>query len=269
VFKTFRQVIRENWEMRGQIWHLAAIDIQKSVRGAVLGWFWLFVRPIIYIAVFWFALEMGLRGSDTIGDYPYFLWLSVGLIPWFFLSKILTGGASVYNSYSYLVNRVQFPLSVISSFYTLSNLIIFMVTFVVMLIVSVICRVPVTLYWLQLPFLILIMFVFSILWSMLASPLSALSKDFRELVKALGMPAFWLSGVIFNVGNIDLPGVFTMLHLNPVAFFTTSFRAALCDQYWIWEKPEVLLPFTGVFLIFFLLAMRNYSRLRKVVPDVV
>jgi teichoic acid transport system permease protein len=269
VFETVKQVVRENWGMRGQIWHLALVDIQKSVRGAVLGWFWLFIKPILYIAVFWFALELGLRGSETVGDYPYFLWLSVGLIPWFFLSKALVGGANVYKNYSYLVNRVHFPLSVISTFYILSAFIIFIITFTVMIIVAVICRVPITIYWLQLPVLIVLMFLFAVFWSMTASPLTALSKDFKELVGALGMPTFWLSGIIFNMENIDLPGSTAILHLNPAAFFASSFRAALCNQYWVWEKPEVILPFTAVFLIFFLLAMRNYSRLSKVVADVV
>ncbi|MDR1184239.1 MAG: ABC transporter permease [Coriobacteriales bacterium] len=269
VFKALRQIIQENWNMRSQMWHLAVVDLQKSVRGAVLGWFWLFVRPITYIAVFWFALELGLRASETIGDTPYLFWLSVGIIPWLFFSRMLTGGANVYSTYSYLVNRVQFPLSVISTFYALGNFIIFMITFIVMIIVALILGVSVTVYWLQLPLLILILFIFSVLWSIMTAPLAALSKDFRELIKALGMPTFWLSGVIFNVENIGIPGSVEILHLNPMAFFATSFRAALCNNYWIWENPKACLPFVAVFLIVFLLALRNYSRLRRVVPDVV
>jgi teichoic acid transport system permease protein len=269
MFKTLKQIVRENWAMRAQIWHLAVVDIQKNVRGAVLGWFWLFVKPIVYISVFWFALELGLQGSRTVGDYPFLYWLAVGLIPWFFLSSALVGGANVYKTYPYLVNRVQFPLSVISTFYILSAFIIFIVSFVVMLVIALIFRVPVTIYWLQIPVLIVLMFLLAVFWSIMASPLAALSKDFRELLKALSLPLFWLSGTIFNIENINIPGISTVLHLNPVAFFASSFRAALCDQYWVWEKPEIVWPFLVVFLIIFLLALRNYSSLSKVVSDVV
>ena len=105
------------------IGHLAVFDLKKQSRGAVLGWAWFFVRPAIYIFCFWFAIDIGLKAGRTApGDAPYILWLSAGIIPWFFMNNMLSGGISVMNRYSYLVNKVKFPLSAISSVYTLSSM---------------------------------------------------------------------------------------------------------------------------------------------------
>ena len=60
MLNTLREILQENWQWRNQIMNLAVIDLHKTVRGAVLGWIWLLVKPVTYIAVFWFALELGL-----------------------------------------------------------------------------------------------------------------------------------------------------------------------------------------------------------------
>ena len=199
---TLREILKENWEWRRQIVNLAVLDLHKTVRGAVLGWAWLFIKPLTYIAVFWFALDLGLRASGSIdGDYPYILWLSAGLIPWFFMQNMLNTGANVYRRYPFLVNRIHFPLSAISNFYALSQFIVFLVLMVGLLVVCFLTGVRITAYALQLPFIWLGMFLFWVCFSVMVSPLSALSKDFNNLLKAFSTPLFWISGIIYNVGN--------------------------------------------------------------------
>lgn len=265
---TLRLIFSENWEWRKQIANLAVMDIRKTVRGAVLGWVWLFVKPLTYVAVFWFALELGLRAGKSVGDYPYILWLVAGLIPWFFMQNILNTGANVYRRYPFLVNRIRFPLSAISTFYVLSQFIINMILVALVLVVCVISQTGISVYLLQLPLVFLMMLVFWICFSVMVSPLSAISKDFNNLLKAFATPIFWISGVIFNVSSLNVPLVQQILAFNPVTFFVTASRASFCDQYWIWEKPELLVPFLVVFAITFLLAVFSYHRLRRDVADV-
>lgn len=265
---TLRLIFSENWEWRKQIANLAVMDIRKTVRGAVLGWVWLFVKPLTYIAVFWFALDLGLRAGDSVGDYPYILWLVAGLVPWFFMQDMLSTGANVYKRYPFLVNRIRFPLSAISTFYVLSQFLIDLMLIVLVLVVCVLTQTGISIYLIQLPFVFLAMFLFWVCFSIMVSPLSALSKDFNNLLKAFGTPIFWISGIIFNVHSLNIPAIQTILAFNPVTFFVTASRASFCDQYWIWEKPELLLPFLAVFVATFVLAVLSYHRLRRDVADV-
>jgi len=268
MFAALRRIIRENWEWRSQIWRLAVTEIQKQVRGAALGWIWLIITPSVYIAVFWFALAMGLRAGSPVDGVPYLVWLTVGIIPWFFMSDMLTGGADVYRRYPYLVNRLRFPIPVISSFYGMAKFIIFLITMVIVIAVMAIFRVPFSVYALQAPVIAVVMYVFWTLWSMCMSPLSAISKDFHNLIKAMSTPLFWISGIIFNLADIKHAWVRWAMGFNPVAFFVTSLRASLCEKYWIWNNPELIYPFLVVFVLLFLGALRVQTRLGPEVADV-
>ena len=226
MFATLKQVVGENWHWRRQVWNLA-----KTYRGAALGKIWLFAKPAVYILVFWVALKFGLRSSSDVNGKPFLLWLAAGVFPWFFMSDMITTGSDVYRRYPYLVNRIKFPLSLISTFYTLSLLIIFACMMAFTIVVALLTGVHLGRYMLQLPLVMVFMFLFWVAWSMALSPLSAISRDFSNLLKTLGTPFFWLSGILF------------------------------AD----WES---FLPFLFVLLIFVVLALHNYHRLYMEVPDV-
>ncbi|MCL2317288.1 MAG: ABC transporter permease, partial [Actinomycetia bacterium] len=199
---------------------------------------------------------------------PFILWLSVGMVAWYFMSDMLTAGMNVYRRYPYLVNKVRFPLSVISSFFALSSFFVYLMSTAVIVAFMLAFRVPVTIYALQLPVVAVLMFVFFVFWSILMAPLATLSKDFGNLMKSLTTPMFWLSGVLFSVANIRSHTIQTLLHFNPVTFFVTSVRASLCENYWIWNQPTLLLPFAYVAIIVVILALRTYARLSREVADV-
>ena len=262
------EILHDNWAWRDQAWHLAVTDLQKEARDAVLGWAWLIIKPATYIAVFWFALEIGLRSVKPSGDYPYILWLSVGMVAWYFMSDLLNAGMGVYRRYPYLVNRVRFPISVISTFYAMSSFMVYLMSMAMVFVFMLIFRVPFSVYLLQLPVLTLVMFVFFTFWSILMAPLATLSKDFGNLMKSLTTPMFWLSGVLFSVANVKSRVVQTILHFNPITFFATSVRATICDKFWIWQNASLLLPFLLVLALVIVLALRTYARLSREVADV-
>ena len=268
MFETFKQILKENWDMRKQIWSLAVSELVKTYRGSALGWFWLFARPAIYIFVFWFTLSLGLRRGNDVAGAPYLLWLAAGIMPWFMMQQMISAGGSVYNRFGYLVNRIKFPLSVISTFYVLSLLIILVVELVIMVALCLVFQVHISRCLVQIPLLLLLMFVYWIAYSMMMSPLSALSKDFANLLRTLTTPLFWLSGIFFHLDS--LPHVAqVIMYFNPVAWFVQAFRDCFVYRQWIWDTPEQLAVFVFTFALTIVLAIRNYRRLREVIPDVI
>lgn len=263
---TLITIFKDNWQWRKQICRLAVFELIKKSRGAVLSWAWLFIKPAMYIFVFWFALDLGLRvGSEM--DPPFFLWLVAGLIPWFFMQEMIGTGSDVLHRYPYLVNKIKFPLSGISAIYTISNLIVHLGLVVVLFVIYFAMGMPLDLYLLQVPFIIFLMALFFNIYSILASLLSALSKDFANLIKALMTPLFWLSGIIYNVSSLDIPWVQNILLFNPVTFFANAFRDAFHQKIWVWENPEALICFGIVFLVTFIVMLLVYKRLHEEVSD--
>jgi teichoic acid transport system permease protein len=264
----FSEIVRDNWRWKGQAWHMAVTDLVKESRGAVLGWAWLLIKPAVYICVFWFGIVIGLKSGHDEGNTPYILWLSIGMIPWYFMQDMLTTGMNVYRRYPYLVNKIRFPLSVISTFFALSSFIAFLMSMAAILIIMVCCGIPLTIYAIQVPFIAVIMLVFFIAWSVMTAPLATLSKDFYSLVKALATPIFWMSGVLFDVAGVKSAVIRHILAFNPVTFFVTAFRDALSTKVWLWDKPDQVMPFIFIAVILFVLAFRSYSRLNREVADV-
>ncbi len=226
MLKSLTDIVKDNWLWRKQIVRLALFGVIKKTRGAVLSWGWILIKPALFVFVLWFALAIGMRAGEN-ADPPFFLWLIAGFIPWFYMSEMLGAGADVFRSFSYLVNKVKFPLSGIPTLFNLSSLFVHVVLLVILFVVYFLHNMPLDLYLLQIPLIVLIMSLFFNMYSLLASLISALSRDFFHLVKAVTTPLFWLSGIIFDVSNIGITWIETILLFNPSTFFATSLRDAL------------------------------------------
>ena len=270
MLNTLVTIIRDNWEWRSQIRKLAVFDMLKTARGAALGWAWLFIKPATYIFCFWFALALGLRagaGADP-GAPPYILWLVAGMIPWFFMQDMLGPGVDVLHRYSYLVNKIKFPLSGISTIFVLASMLVELMLMAALFIIYFLCGMSFDIYLLQVPLLLILMFIFWDMASIMFSQLSGISKDFANLMKALSTPFFWLSGVIFDVSKIDVAWIQRILDFNPVTFFINAFRDAFYDKTWFWENTSALIGFIIVFVATLVMMLWLYKKINKEVADV-
>lgn len=266
--KSFINIIKEHKEYKNQIFKLAKADLKKTYRGAALGWSWAIIKPTVTIFVYWFAFTIGLRMAGNVGKFPYFLWLISGVVPWFYMSDMITGGADAIRKYSYLVTKMKFPISTIPTFVNISKFIVHLFLMVIVVAIFMMFGFKPDIYLLQLPFYMIIMFVFFNLWSLFASLLAAISKDFLNLVKAFVTAIFWLSGIIWNADTVTIPWLRRFLNLNPVTFIVNGYRNCFINKIWFWEQPKrmvYVVIFTAIMLI---LALWSYRKLRKEIPDV-
>ena len=117
-----KTIFNEHLKYRKQIVKLAKSDLIKTYRGSALGWAWAFIKPVVTIFVFWFAFSFGLRTGNDVDGYPFFLWMIAGFVPWFYMTEMITGGASCIRGNKHLVTKMKFPISVIPTFTSLSKL---------------------------------------------------------------------------------------------------------------------------------------------------
>ena len=265
---TFIQIIKDHYSYRHQIFKLAIADLRKTYRGAALGWAWAIIKPAVTIFVYWFAFEIGLRAGKSVNGYPFFLWLVAGLIPWFYMSSMLTSGTDSIRKYSYLVTKMKFPVSTIPTFVSISKFLVHIFLVVIMILIFVVMgRIP-TIYIAQLPFYMLLNLIFFTIFSLLSGLLASMSKDFANLVKSFVTAIFWLSGIVWNINTLSIPWLKSLLMLNPVTFLVEGYRNCLVNHVWFWEQPKRLMYFGIITLIMLILAVITYRRLRKEIPDV-
>lgn len=265
---TIIEIIHEHISYREQIFKLAKSDLIKTYRGAALGWAWAIIKPLVTLFVFWFAFTIGLRSGKPVEGYPFFLWLESGFLPWFYMSELIVGGAGCIRKYSHLVTKMKFPISIIPTYFNISHLYTHFILLGLTIILFWVFGYPPDIYLLQLPIYILMMFLFFTVWSLLSGLLSAISKDFQNLVSAFQQAIFWMSGILYNVDTIRHSWVRLLLKFNPVTVIAGGFRKCFIYKEWFFEDPVELICYLTTLTVFTLAALWAYRKLRKEIPDV-
>lgn len=264
----FIRIIKEHLLYRQQLIKLAKADIVKTYRGAALGWSWAIIKPTVTIFVYWFGFEIGLRSGKDVNGFPFFLWLIAGMVPWFYISEMLSSGTDAIRKYSYLVTKMKFPVSTIPTFLSISKLSINMILVVIMMIIYIAFGFRPDIYWVQVLFYTLLSFLIWTAWALFSSLLAAISKDFANLVKSFVPAVLWLSGILWNPNNIKIAWLKKALNFNPVTFIVNGYRNCFINKVWFWEEPQKLFYFGIVFVVMCVLGLWAYRKVRKDIPDV-
>lgn len=265
--RTLKEIIKDHIEYRRQLVQLAKADMKKAY-GGVLGMGWAIIRPAILIFVFWFAFSVGLRKGGDVEGYPFFLWLIAGMIPWFYMRDMITGGAGSIRRYKYLVTKIKFPVSTIPTFVSMGSLATHAGLVVLMIGIFLLFGYRPTIYYLQIPLYMILMFLFFTAWGLFSGVLSSISRDFLNLVKSLTQALFWMSGILYDANGIDQQWIRNILLFNPVTIVVNGYRNALIYQKWFWEDWQQLVNFAIVYAVMLLLAVWVYRKLKKDIPDV-
>jgi len=266
--KTISKIIKEHFEYKNQITKLAKADLVKTYRGAALGWMWAIIKPTVTIFVYWFAFTVGLRAGQDVKGFPYFLWLISGVIPWTYMSEMITAGTDCIRKYSYLVTKMKFPVATIPTFVNMSKFSVHIILMAIVIWIFAIFGFLPQIYILQLPIYMLLTFIFFNIWGLFSSLLAAISKDYANLVKSFISALFWLSGIMWNVDTIQNSVIRNILKLNPITFLVNGYRNCFINKTWFWNEPLELLYFAVILGILLVFALVVYRKLRKDIPDV-
>jgi teichoic acid transport system permease protein len=266
--KTLAGIINDHIIWRKQLIKLAKSDIIKTYSGSALGWAWAIIRPAVYIFIFWFVFQIGLKVTRGPEGYPYVMWLMAGMLPWFFMDEMITQGMSSFLKYSYLITKMKFPVATIPTFVGISRFIINLILMVLMLVIFTLYGYPPDIYMLQLPIYMVLMIIFFSNWALFSSLLGALSRDFINLINSFTVAIFWLSGIFFDVRGMTNPIIKTMLLFNPVTFMVEGYRDVFIYKIWIWDKPKEILGFMVILLVMVSASTWAFKRLYKEIPDV-
>ena len=265
--RTLKEIIKDHIEYRRQLVQLAKADMKKAY-GGVLGMGWAIIRPAILIFVFWFAFSVGLRKGGDVEGYPFFLWLIAGMIPWFYMRDMITGGAGSIRRYKYLVTKIKLPVSTIPTFVSMGSLATHAGLVVLMIGIFLLFGYRPTIYYLQIPLYMILMFLFFTAWGLFSGVLSSISRDFLNLVKSLTQALFWMSGILYDANGIGQQWIRNILLFNPLTIVVNGYRNALIYQKWFWEDWQQLVNFAIVYAVMLLLAVWVYRKLKKDIPDV-
>lgn len=261
-------IIKENINNAGVTLEMSKKELEKKYTGAALGLLWALVKPVLYIFVYWFAIEIGIRGSgNEISGFPFILWLIAGIIPWFYISETLIYGGASFRQNKHLITKIVYPVSTIPTFRMFSQLLVHMALVVILIVIFWFAGYPPDIYYLQIIYYMFCMFVFMTILSWTTASLIVVSRDFEHLLKSITTMLFWLTPIFWRIQNVHGIVKYIIL-LNPFYYFIKGYRDIFINKEWFFENLLYTGYFWGVMVVLSILGGYVYNKLRGEFADI-
>lgn len=262
MYNALKHIIANHLKYKKQILALAKAKNSKQFSGTTLGWVWGIMRTIIRLGFYYVCFAFGLRSGKPVNGYPYFLWFATGYISFSFVRKEFMSGSSTLRSNKYLVTKIKFPVELVCTISTTANMLLHLATLPLLILFFIIMKCYPTVYWLQLPIYLVLMYLFGVMWRMFSCVFGTFSKDFSMTIKSFGSVFIWISGVFFKLDTINNRVIRNILLMNPSALMVRGYRNVFINNKWIWETKDwlrILISFV-IMLFLSIWAQRKYAR---------
>ena len=204
--------IKEIYEYRLMIYSLVKRDLRGKYKGSVLGFMWTFVNPLLQLLVYNMVFSIIMKA----GVDKFYLYLFVGLIPWLFFSAAITGGSTSIIAQKDLIKKIRFPREIIPISFVTSQFVNMLLSFIVVILVSVISGVRPTLGGLLcLPVIMLVEYIMALGIALISSSLTVYFRDLEHILAIVAMA--WLYATPICYPETMVPEKYLSLYrLNPV-----------------------------------------------------
>lgn len=266
-FKDFIAFLQHIYSSRELLSALIKNDFRKQYLGSYLGLIWAFTQPLSYLIVIWFVFDVGFKAPPTSNGTPYFLWLACGMIPWLFISSVITSGTNAITNNAYMVKKVAFRVSVLPLVEIGSAAIIHIGLVAFLIVALIIHGHKPTVHWLQMPFYMLCAMVWLLGLTWITSAIRVFIKDIGNLMSVLVQLGFWATPIFWSIDMLP-KRLQVIFEINPAYYIVNGYRDSFVTDAWFWEKPEQLLTFAGITFASLLIGALIFKRLRPHFGDV-
>lgn len=237
------------------IWKLAKNDFKTRYAGSYLGVVWALVQPVITVLMYYIVFDKIFQSrSEAVAGgiaVPYVLFLTAGLVPWFYFSEGLSNGTNALLQYNYLVKKVVFNIDILPLIKVIAASFIHIFFVGVLLIIAAIYGYYPNLYTLQLIYYSACMFVLVLALSYTTSAVVVFFRDLGQIIQILLQIGMWATPILWNISSIPRTWQIVM-KLNPVAYIVLGYKATICENkgFWIdWKYTLYFWCFVGLFML--------------------
>ncbi len=238
-------------------------DIKVLYAQTILGFLWAIIQPLVQIAIFTVVFGKVARiGTDGI---PYFLFSTVAIIPWTFMSQAMTQSSQSLVMGQNVLGKVYFPRLIYPLTAVFAKLVDFAISLIIVLFALIFYRIVPSWNLLLLPLFVLHMVSVAAgvgLW------LSAMAIRYRDVKYAMTFVTrilMYTAPIVYSASTI--PDKWRLIYsLNPIVATIEGFRACLLGTPMPWNFiwpgiiTAILLLVSGAFY---------FKHMEKVFVDVI
>lgn len=261
----------ELYQNRHLIWKLAKNDFKKRYAGSWMGAVWAMVQPVVTVVMYWLVFDVIMHGAGTAmrggGDIPFVLFLTAGLVPWFYFTEALSNGTMALVEYNYLVKKVVFKISILPIIKVIGATFIHIFFAGILLVVAMLYGYMPSLYALQIIYYSFCTFVLVLALSYTTCALQVFMKDIAQIINIVLQIGMWATPIMWDFGAIS-PTWAKILKLNPMVYVVNGYRSAIYNHTWFFEDFYSTMYFWIFTVVLFGIGALIFKRLKVHFADV-
>ena len=222
---------------RELIRNLVVRDLKVRYKNSALGVLWSLMNPLLMMIVFTvvFTVMAPVRSGD-LQNFPAFVLCA--LLPWNFFHASVMGATTSIVGNAPLLKKVYFPREVLPISLVLANLVNFLISLIVLFVIILLYRIPLTVWLLYLPLIIVIQIIFTLGMGLFLCTVNVFYRDIQQVLDVVLLAWFFMTPIFYPLNilprNYELFGVTLDVWrlayiLNPMASLIASYRVILID----------------------------------------
>ena len=217
------RLIKELWEYREMVASLVKRDLKSRYKGSVLGFLWMFLNPLLQLAVYTVVFSTIMR----MGIDKFYLFLFVALVPWLFFSTCLSAGTTVIFSQQDMVKKIYFPREVLPLSFTIGQFVNMLFSFAVIFAVIILSGVGINMTaLLYLPIVMLAELILALGMTFFVSAMNVYFRDLEHIMGIVSMAWMYMTPILYPMDMIPEQMV-KLFYLNPMTSITAAYRDIL------------------------------------------
>jgi lipopolysaccharide transport system permease protein len=224
--------LKELIEYRDLFFSLVWRDIKVLYAQTILGFSWAIIQPLAQIILF--TIIFGRVAKVPSEGIPYFLFSTVSIIPWTYMSQAMTESSQSLVKDANMLGKIYFPRLIFPITPVLSRLLDFLLSFSIILVVAPFYDVTPTRQLIFFPFFMLIMICTVTGIGMWLSALAIRFRDVRHAMPFVIRMLMFSAPIVYSAATMD-DHVRLIYSINPIVTVIEGFRASVVGVPVPWE----------------------------------
>ncbi|MCR5595852.1 MAG: ABC transporter permease [Lachnospiraceae bacterium] len=270
-FDQLKTLPLELFQSRSLIWKLAKNDFKKRYAGSYLGAVWAMAQPVVTVLMYWIVFDKVFNTrSQMIAsgvEVPYVLFLTAGLVPWFFFQEGVNHGMMAMIEYNYLVKKVVFNISILPIIKVIGAMFTHLFFTGILIVVSSCYGYFPTIYTIQIIYYELCLFLLVLAISYITCAIVVFFRDLQQIVAIILQIGMWATPILWDIHMVP-DQLKPLFKLNPMVYIVNGFRMSMYGDEWFWEHFYSSAYFWILLLLLFTIGSMLFKKLKVHFADV-
>lgn len=232
----------------------AGADLHSEVANSYLNWLWWLIEPFCMMLIYTLIFGIVFKASEQF--FPIFIFS--GLAMWNFFSRGISSSVNIIRGNKGIISKVYLPKFILYLARMFVNGFKMLVSFVIVVAMMIIFRVPPTVNILYLIPILIVFFMLTFGLGTILMHFGVYVNDLSYIVGILLSMLMYFTGTFYSVAK-RIPAPFGELleSFNPIAFCIASMRNALLygqapslTLLLLWGIVSIILSIIGIYIIY-------------------